>query len=264
MLYARWGTALVLCLALAAPMARAAQADGSAQNAARPDLLNDAEQLFVLANRARAAAGVKPLNWDPALTNAALAHCRLMAIKGPIEHQYPGELGIEARTAKAGAHFSLIAENLAVGTSPAEIQDEWMKSAGHRANLLNPREDRLGVAVVEARGVLYVVEDFSRAEPVLTRSQVEIVISRLVEMSGITILAGNEAARTYCATGNAPKDKMLPSFLITWQGPSLTELPKALAAQLASGEYHQAEVGSCAPQDVKGSFTVYRVAVLLY
>ena len=254
----------MLCLTLAAGMACGAQEGGSAQNAAQPDLLNDAEQLFVLANRARATAGVKALNWDPGLTEAALAHCRLMAVKGPIEHQYPGELDLQARAAKAGAHFSLIAENIAIGTTPAEIQDEWMHSAGHRANLLNGNENRLGVAVVEARGVLYAVEDFSTAEPVLTRSQVEIVISRLVGVSGITILANNKAARAYCATGNTPEDGMEPSFLIKWQGPSLTELPKALASRLASGQYHEAEVGSCAPQDAQGSFTVYRVAVLLY
>ncbi len=253
-----------MCLILAAPLAHGVQADSSAAGAVRPDLLNEAQALFVLANRARAAAGVKPLNWDPALTDAALAHCRLMAEKGPIEHQYAGEPDLQTRAAKAGAHFSLIAENIAIGASPAEIQRGWMNSPGHRANLLNPNVDRLGVAVVEARGVLYAVEDFSQAVPVLTRRQVEIVISRLVAVSGIKILADTKAARTYCAAGNVPQGGMEPSFLIKWQGPSLTTLPQSLASRLASGQYHQAEVGSCAPQGAKGSFTVYRVAVLLY
>jgi hypothetical protein len=255
---------MVLCLIFAAAMTCRAQAGRPPAGAARPDLLNKAEELFVLANQARAAAGEKPLHWDPALTNAALAHCRLMAEKGPIEHQYAGELGVEARAAKAGAHFSLIAENIAIGTSPAGIQHGWMNSPGHRANLLNPQEDRLGVAVVRARGMLYAVEDFSRAEPVLSRRQVEMVISRLVAARGVTMLASNRAARAYCATGNVPENASPPSFLVKWQGPNLTALPPPLLSRLASGHYHGAEVGSCAPQGAKGSFTVYRVAVLLY
>jgi Cysteine-rich secretory protein family len=254
----------MLCLALAAPMAHAAQAESTAPGAAPPDLLNEAEDLFELANQARAAAGVKPLSWDPALTDAALAHCRLMAEKGPIAHQYAGELDLQTRAAKAGAHFSLIAENVAIGASPEEIQHGWMNSPGHRANLLNPDVNRLGVAVVQARGVLYAVEDFSQAVPVLTHRQVEIVVSRLVAARGITILADNKAARTYCATGNAPPDGRAPSLMISWQGSNLTALPSSLASPLASGHYHQAEVGSCAPQGVKESFTAFRVAVLLY
>jgi hypothetical protein len=34
--------------------------------------------------------------------------------------------------------------------------------------------------------------------------------------------------------------------------------------QIKTPRYSQAEVGSCPVQDVKGAFTAYRVAVLLY
>jgi hypothetical protein len=33
---------------------------------------------------------------------------------------------------------------------------------------------------------------------------------------------------------------------------------------MASGKYHQASVGSCSAQGQEGSFTAYRIAVLLY
>jgi hypothetical protein len=112
--------------------------------------------------------------------------------------------------------------------------------------------------------VLYAVEDFSQAVPVLSRSQVEIVVSRLVGVGGIAVLADNAAARAYCAGSALPTGARQPSLLVKWQGPDLTQLPKGLAAQLASGQFHQAEVGSCAPQGAQSSFTVYRVAVLLY
>jgi uncharacterized protein YkwD len=265
---------LVLSLALAAPSVLAAQQPNppsqdnpSSQEANGSDALTEAEQLFTLANQARAQAGVGQLNWDPALTAAALQHCQLMARSGPIAHQYAGEPDLETRAAQAGAHFSLVEENVAVGPTPAAIQDEWMHSPGHRANLLGPQVDRLGVAVVEAHGVLYAVEDFSRAVPALSRSQVEIVVSRLVSAGGVTAFSDPAPARAACASnegspgsGSEPQ----PHFIMRWQDSNLTRLPQPLADRLASGKYHQAAVGSCPPQGQQAGFTVYRVAVLLY
>jgi uncharacterized protein YkwD len=71
-----------------------------------------------MANEARAQAGVGRLDWDPALAAAALAHCLRMAAEGPISHQYSGEADLSARAAQAGAHFSVIEENVAVGRRP--------------------------------------------------------------------------------------------------------------------------------------------------
>jgi hypothetical protein len=49
-----------------------------------------------------------------------------------------------------------------------------------------------------------------------------------------------------------------------WQEADLTHLPQALVDRLASGSYRQAAVGSCPAENVEGSFSAYRVAVLLY
>jgi hypothetical protein len=49
-----------------------------------------------------------------------------------------------------------------------------------------------------------------------------------------------------------------------WQDADLTRLPQALVGRIASGQYRQAAVGSCPAQGQEGSFTAYRVAVLLY
>ena len=92
-----------------------------------------------------------------------------MAQEGPIAHQYGGEADLSGRAAQAGAHFSVIEENVAVGPSADAIHEEWMHSPGHRANLLRPDVDRVGVAVVAARGVLYAVADYSRARGAVER-----------------------------------------------------------------------------------------------
>ena len=167
---------------------------------AAPDLRAVVEQIFALGNQARAQAGVASLTWDPALAAAALQHCRMMAAAGPISHQYRGEPDLGARAAQAGAHFSLIEENVAMAPSAAAIHQEWMQSPGHRENLLSPEVDHVGIAVVYARGVLYAVADYSAAVESLSPMQVEARVAALVRASGVSILRDPTLARSACAS----------------------------------------------------------------
>lgn len=225
------------------------------------------EQLMTLANQARAQAGAGKLQWDEALTEAARAHCLRMAAEGPIAHRYGGEDDLSTRAGKAGARFDLIEENVAVGPNPLEIHDEWMHSPGHRANLLNPEVNRVGIAVVAVRGVLYATADYARSVQALTQEQVEAHVAELARVSGITILASHAEARAACAADSgvpAGRGELSPGFVMRWQDSELKQLPKPLVEKLASGQYRKAAVGSCPAQDVEGDFTAYRVAVLLY
>ena len=226
-----------------------------------------AQQLLALANQTRANAGVGALQWDDALAAAARDHCLRMAAEGQIAHRYGGEDDLSTRAGKAGAHFDLIEENVAVGPNAAEIHDEWMHSPGHRANLLNGEVNRVGIAVVAARGVFYATADYARGVQALTQDQVEARVAALVQVSGVTILSNHAQARAACG-GNGPlqvgQGQLPPGFMMKWQDSDLKELPKPLTEKLASGQYHRAAIGSCPAQDVEGQFTAYRVAVLLY
>lgn len=250
---------LILSLMLAGPVLWA-QAEPSSQDEAPTVLHIEAEQLFAMANRSRAAQGVASLKWDPALTAAALQHCQRMAAEGPISHRYDGEPDLTARAGHAAAHFSLIEENIAVGSNTALIHQGWMNSPGHRANLLNPEVDRVGIATVAHNGVIYAVADYSRAVQVLSRTEVESTVANLLHARGLTIVKDAAAARAYCANG--AKNSSQAGFFMRWENPDLTQLPPALASRL--GQFHNAVVGSCTPQQVEGSFTTYRVAVILY
>jgi hypothetical protein len=139
-----------------------------------------------------------------------------------------------------------------------------MNSAGHRANLLNPQVDRVGVAVVASRGVLYAVADYERSVPILTQSQVEASIAQLLQGRGVTLRDDPTSARAYCTQGRDAGNSSESGFRMLWQEADLTILPRQLRDRLASGQYSQASVGSCPPQGEEGSFTAYRVAVLLY
>src|SRR5271170_2688981 len=55
--------------------------------------------LFVLANQARAQAGVAPLQRDEGLTQAARAHAAAMASQQQLSHQFAGEPPLEDRLA---------------------------------------------------------------------------------------------------------------------------------------------------------------------
>ena len=255
---------LVLSFALVASVILA-QAVG--QDGRRMSIQSEAWQLVVLANQARAAAGAGPLKWDAALAAAARQHCLRMAAEGPISHQYSGEPDVSARANQAGAHFSLIEENVAIGPTPAAIHDEWMHSPRHRDNLLNPEVDRVGVALVASRGVLYAVADYERAVPVLAQSQVEAAVAGLLRASGVKVLGDATVARGVCVTNRglpSLKSGPQPRFVMRWQDADLSQLPQALVDRLATGRFRSAAVGSCPPQGQEGTFTAYRIAVLLY
>jgi hypothetical protein len=233
---------------------------------------NKEQALVELTNLAREDAGLKPLVWDPGLAAAARAHAERMAQEGPIAHRYGGEADLPERAAKAGAHFSLIEENIAVADTAAHVHQGWMKSQAHHDNLLNPKIDRIGVALVPSHGVLYAVADYAVGVTAMSPADVEAAVGKVLTGKGIALLSDATAARAYCAQqGNSdkspPSSGMKPRFLMRWQSAEITTLPPELVQQLGSGQFKQATVGACAPQgDGNGGpvFSGYRVAVLLY
>ena len=230
----------------------------------------DRERSLVdLANQAREDAGLKPLAWDPALAMAARAHAERMAREGQLSHQYPDEPDPAARAASAGAHFSLLEENIAMADSPRRVHESWMKSQPHHENLLNPQINRIGVAVVEARGYLYAVADYAQGVESMPPEQVEAGVAKVLIAKGLRLKNdGTEDARAYCVSDQEAAAKhIFARFLMRWQNPDVTKLPPELEQRIASGVFHEAAVGACAPQgNGSGSsvFSGYRVAVLLY
>ena len=255
---------LCLCWMLVGTCGAAQQAESLSPQQAPASEPAKAQQLFALANEARADAGAGLLKWDPALADSALKHCLRMAVEAPIAHRYDGEPDLTSRAGTAGAHFSYVEENIAVGSNPETIHQGWLDSIEHRANLLNPEVDHVGIAVVKNDELIFAVADYARVVPLLTQTEVEAVFAKLLRARQIMVMQDTNDARNYCASPGRYSGGDPPSFLFRWQNPDVTQLPAPLVEQLVTGRYHKAAVGSCAPQDVKGAFTIYRVAVLLY
>jgi uncharacterized protein YkwD len=121
--------------------------------------------LFDYANHERSAQGLPALRWNHALALAAQKHAAVMAQKGSLSHQFPGEASLSGRAGQSGAHFVWLAENVAQGPSAQIIHAEWVKSPNHRANLLDRDMDSIGIAVAQRDGQWFAVEDFSKAKP---------------------------------------------------------------------------------------------------
>ena len=223
-----------------------------------------AEQvLFDAANRERIAQGLPLLKWDSALARAAHDHALRIAQQNSLSHQFPGEPDLTARATHAGARFSTIAENVAEGPSAANIHAQWMKSAPHRANLLDTDLDSIGIAVVQRNGMLFAVEDFSRAVPSLSFKDQEAPVSTLLETSGLRLLDDTSDARRTCALDRGYVGKTKPLSVVRYETADVNEVPRDLEQKIESGRYHSAAVGACVSGGSSG-FARYRLAVLLY
>ena len=84
-----------------------------------------------------------------------------MVGESELSHQYPGEADLVTRAGQQGAHFRSVAENVALGPTPQAIEQEWMHSAPHRANILDPQMNAIGIGIVKKGGSYYAVEDFA-------------------------------------------------------------------------------------------------------
>jgi Cysteine-rich secretory protein family len=222
------------------------------------------QQVMQATNADRAEHGLAPLNWDPALAQAAAQHAQIMAGQPALSHQYPGEPDLVARGGAAGAHFRSIAENVALGPSPEALEQEWMNSPPHRANILDPRMNSIGVGMVKRGANYYAVEDFADGVAQLGPEQVEQKVGQLLQQRGLQPAGLTEDARQTCAMDHGSAGGSRPGFILRWQGTNLDRLPEVLEQKISAGQYHRAAVGACDSGNAGQGFTTYKIAVLLY
>jgi len=164
---------------------------------------------------------------------------------------------------EAGAHFSLVTENVAEAPNSALIHDLWMNSAGHRANLLDPAVDSVGISVVRDGGEYFAVEDFARTVARLSLDQQESTVAELLAKTGLAPMTGSADARQTCTMSTGYAGTRQPWFVMRWTSADIHLLPEELTTRLATGKYHRAVVGACATNK-QGPFSSYNIAVLLY
>jgi hypothetical protein len=223
-----------------------------------------AEQyLLAAANQERASNGLPPVRLDPVLTAASVYHAREMAAHEDISHQFPNEPELARRGAAAGVRFSLITENVGEAPTSVIIHELWMHSPGHRANLLDPNVNAIGIAIVPRGNELYAVEDFASTVETLSLSQQEQAINSILSSTGLQLIDNIEDARETCAMPSGHAGSRQPWYIMRYTASSLDSIPSQLRARIESGKYRHAVVGACSG-DHASPFSSYNIAVLLY
>lgn len=224
---------------------------------------NVSEQyLFAAANADRAAHSLSPLRLHSGLLRSARLHASEMARHRNISHHFAGEPELAERTGDAGVRFSLVSENVAEASNSALIHELLMRSAGHRANLLDPEVDSVGIAVIQRDGQLYAVEDFARTVYFLTFAEQERIVRQLLSGRGLAFSPDPADARTTCAMPSGYAGLRPPWYVMRYTSADIQELPEELLGRLAAKRYHLAAVGACA---LSGNpVALHTIAVLFY
>jgi uncharacterized protein YkwD len=252
--------ALALLALLLTPTSHASHT--SASRSARPQAGAPEAQLLEAANRDRAAAGLTPLRWDISLAAAAQQHAQRMAQANTLSHQFPGELPLQQRATQSGARFSLIAENIAEGPSANNLHQQWMNSPPHRANLLDPELNAVGIAVVQGAGILFAVEDFSAAVPALNLDAQELQVASLLSAHSLRLVSATDDARRTCDMDRGWFGQR-PLSVMRYETTDLSRLPDDVEQKLQGGRFRTAAVGACDAGSSSG-FTRFRIAILLF
>ena len=119
-------------------------------------------QVLELVNHERAQAGLQPLSLSQGAASAADVRAR--ELTRSFSHTRPDGRGFQTALTEAGVSYTAYGENIAYGqNSPQQVMNQWMNSAGHRANILNPNFTAMGVGHYEnASGTDYWVQLFIR------------------------------------------------------------------------------------------------------
>jgi hypothetical protein len=135
-------------------------------------------ELVQLVNQERARAGLPALETDARLTEAARRHAVLLAEHRGLSHRFAGEAPLRNRIAATGLRFNRVGENVASDSEGAQAAHlGLMHSPPHRANILHPDYNRIGVGAIWKDGVLYVAQDFVHAFPDMTAEEIEAAIA---------------------------------------------------------------------------------------
>ncbi len=150
--------ALLIALMTAGVVTAAAPAPSAVESA-----------LVDLANAERKRQGLPPFRSNSRLMRAAQLQAEQVAKIGRLDHTVAGGKypTLRDRVDAVDYEWQALGENLAFGQrNAAQATGTWMKSAGHRANILNRRFTEIGTAhLVDRRGRPYYVQVFARPAP---------------------------------------------------------------------------------------------------
>ncbi len=158
--------------------------------------LTSTESCFYSATNAeRASRGIPKLTLKSDLVTVARRHSQRMAADETIYHN--NNLAKEV-----GGNWWALGENVGMGpqceSGPGSIQDAFMASPGHKANILDKDYNQVGVGVVIKDGTIYVTVVFAGRKSTSSTTTVRRTTST------------TKSTTTTTSTASAPKPKPKP------------------------------------------------------
>jgi uncharacterized protein YkwD len=133
---------------------------GIAVRPAQADAASDAQTMLALTNQTRAQAGLPPLVWDQAAAGIASWWSGKMANSGTLSHN---PYLADQISSQDTANWSRLGENVGYGWSLQQLQDAFVASPGHYANIVGDY-NQVGIGVVtDGSGRIWVTLDFVKA-----------------------------------------------------------------------------------------------------
>jgi uncharacterized protein YkwD len=243
------------------------------------DFDSEAEQVLLqLANQARAEAGAPRLTLDAGLTRAARVHAEAMLAARQLSHQLESEPSLPQRLGSAThAMLDQEGENVALDYDAASGHQHLMLSPPHRANLLNPAYNVIGMGVVRSGDHLYIVQDFGHALPNYSTAELKDRIASTVaqarhqarqpDLARADLPTADDAA---CSMAQADKLSTSPVHQLAQRYTVLTytslhpeTLPAEASHSLASHNLRSFSVGTCYARTATYPTGVYWVVLSL-
>lgn len=127
--------------------------------------------VHVRINAIRKEYGLSTLTMDPTLTLTARAHSEDMLAHGYFSHTNQEGCSFSCRIERAGFSYWSIGENIYSmygypideESTAAHIVDDWMKSPGHKANIVNPNYTSEGIGIAIRDTTVLATEDLGKA-----------------------------------------------------------------------------------------------------
>lgn len=117
-------------------------------------------------NTTRREHGLPPLALKPPLTEVARTHSRRMSREGFFSHTDPEGRQVDVRLKGAGLSFRMAGENIFRSENVPDPVDAavrgWMRSPGHRANILHEGFTETGIGVWRKGATFTITQIFRR------------------------------------------------------------------------------------------------------
>lgn len=107
------------------------------------------DQLIGLVNKERSFQGLQTLQKVNLLTEVGRGHSADMFRKGYFAHTSPEGKNVSDRALDKGYIYLVIGENLAYAPSVELAHKGLMNSPGHRANILSPEFNKIGIGIMD-------------------------------------------------------------------------------------------------------------------